>query len=132
MTQYADLTALRSLPAVTCEVQATMRREADGNIATITLTVPPASKALALFQHVSIRNAAGGEAVVPILWSDNDVTLWPGESLTPDGALRGGRHGDAGTGSQRVEHSGADHPARCTESGSSRESGQPLTALGFM
>jgi exo-1,4-beta-D-glucosaminidase len=31
---------------------------------------------------VSIKRAAAGEPVLPILWSDNDVTLWPGESLT--------------------------------------------------
>ena len=37
---------------------------------------------MALFQHVSIKRSAGGELVLPILWSDNDVTLWPGESLT--------------------------------------------------
>jgi exo-1,4-beta-D-glucosaminidase len=35
-----------------------------------------------LFQHVSIKRSAGGESLLPILWSDNDVTLWPGESLT--------------------------------------------------
>jgi exo-1,4-beta-D-glucosaminidase len=48
----------------------------------VTLTVPPSSKAVALFQHVSIKRFAGGEPVLPILWSDNDITLWPGESLT--------------------------------------------------
>jgi exo-1,4-beta-D-glucosaminidase len=37
---------------------------------------------VALFQHVSVRRSAGGEPMLPILWSDNDVTLWPGESLT--------------------------------------------------
>jgi exo-1,4-beta-D-glucosaminidase len=37
---------------------------------------------VALFQHVSIKRAAGGEPVLPILWSDNDITLWPGESMT--------------------------------------------------
>ena len=26
--------------------------------------------------------AAGDNQVVPIMWSDNDVTLWPGESET--------------------------------------------------
>jgi exo-1,4-beta-D-glucosaminidase len=35
-----------------------------------------------LFQHVSIKRSVGGDLVLPILWSDNDVTLWPGESLT--------------------------------------------------
>ena len=37
---------------------------------------------MALFQHVSIRRAAHGDLALPILWSDNDVTLWPGESIT--------------------------------------------------
>jgi exo-1,4-beta-D-glucosaminidase len=44
--------------------------------------VPASSRTVALFQHVSIRQSAGGEPMVPILWNDNDVTLWPGESLT--------------------------------------------------
>jgi exo-1,4-beta-D-glucosaminidase len=29
-----------------------------------------------------MKRSAGGELMLPILWSDNDVTLWPGESLT--------------------------------------------------
>jgi exo-1,4-beta-D-glucosaminidase len=82
VTQYADLTPLQSLPTVTSEVRATLRHEGAEDIATVTLTVPPSSRAVALFQHVSIRRSAGGELMLPILWSDNDVTLWPGESLT--------------------------------------------------
>ncbi len=82
VTQFADLTALQSLPAATSEVRATIRREGAADIATITLTVPTSSKAVALFQHVAIRQSADGKPVLPILWSSNDVTLWPGESLT--------------------------------------------------
>jgi exo-1,4-beta-D-glucosaminidase len=82
VTRYADLTPLQSLPTATSEVRATMRGEGAEDIITVTLTVPPSSGAVALFQHVSIRRSAGGELVLPILWSDNDVTLWPGESLT--------------------------------------------------
>jgi len=59
-----------------------VRHEGAEDIATVTLTVPRSSSAVALFQHVSIRRSAGGEPTLPILWSDNDVTLWPGESLT--------------------------------------------------
>ncbi len=80
--QYADLSPLQSLPTATSEVRATMRHEGAEDIATITLTVPPSSSAVALFQHVAIKRSAGGELMLPILWSDNDVTLWPGESLT--------------------------------------------------
>jgi exo-1,4-beta-D-glucosaminidase len=82
LKEYADLTPLQSLPAATSEVRATMRHEGVEDIATVTLTVPPSSKAVALFQHVSIKRSAGGELMLPILWSDNDVTLWPGQSLT--------------------------------------------------
>ena len=82
VTRYADLTPLQSLPTATSDVRATMRHEGGESIASVTLTVPPSSKAVALFQHVSIKGSAGGELVLPILWSDNDVTLWPGESLT--------------------------------------------------
>jgi exo-1,4-beta-D-glucosaminidase len=82
VTRYADLTPLQSLPAATSEVRATLRHEGGEDIATVTLTVPPSSTGVALFQHVSIRRAAEGEHLLPILWSGNDVTLWPGESVT--------------------------------------------------
>jgi exo-1,4-beta-D-glucosaminidase len=82
VTRYADLTPLQSLPTATAKVQATTRHEGAEDIITVTLTVPSSSKAVALFQHVSIKRSAGGELMLPILWSDNDVTLWPGESLT--------------------------------------------------
>jgi exo-1,4-beta-D-glucosaminidase len=82
VVRYADLTALQSLPPATSEVRATLRHEGAGDIATVTLTVPPSSGPVALFQHVSIRRSAGGELILPVRWSDNDVTLWPGESLT--------------------------------------------------
>jgi exo-1,4-beta-D-glucosaminidase len=82
VTRYADLTPLQSLPTATATVRATMRHEGGEDIASVTLTVPPSSTAVALFQHVSIKRSAGGELMLPILWSDNDVTLWAGESLT--------------------------------------------------
>jgi exo-1,4-beta-D-glucosaminidase len=82
LTRYADLTSLQSLPDATAKVRATLRHEGAEDIASVTLTVPASSNAVALFQHVSIKRAAGGEPVLPILWSDNDVTLWPCESLT--------------------------------------------------
>jgi exo-1,4-beta-D-glucosaminidase len=82
VTRYADLTPLQSLPTATSEIRATLRHEGMENVVTVTLTIPPTSKAVALFQHVLIKQSTGGELVLPILWSDNDVTLWPGESVT--------------------------------------------------
>ncbi|HEU0198699.1 MAG TPA: hypothetical protein VFQ88_15980 [Nevskiaceae bacterium] len=81
VSRYANLTALQTLPQATVKAHAQTQREGDEAVTSVTLTVPQDAKAVALFQHVSIRDAAGN-AVVPILWSDNDVTLWPGESVT--------------------------------------------------
>jgi exo-1,4-beta-D-glucosaminidase len=58
-----------------------MRHEGNDDITTVTLSVPASSKAVALFQHVSIKRGAAATLMLPILWSDNDVTLWPGESI---------------------------------------------------
>src|ERR1700676_486711 len=71
VTRYADLTTLQSLPTATATVRATMRHEGAEDIASVTLTVPPSSTAVALFQHVSIKRTAGGDLMLPILWSDN-------------------------------------------------------------
>jgi exo-1,4-beta-D-glucosaminidase len=81
VTKYADLTSLQSLPAATSEVRATTLHEGNENVTTVTLSVPESSRAVALFQHVSIRRGAHGDLALPILWNDNDVTLWPGESM---------------------------------------------------
>lgn len=81
LTQYADLTALQSLATTASEVHATTQQAGNGRAVTVTLSVPASSKAMALFQHVSIRRA-DGKPMLPVLWSDNDVTLWPGESIT--------------------------------------------------
>jgi exo-1,4-beta-D-glucosaminidase len=82
VSQYADLTALQSLPAAAVEARASTAHEGNEDVTTVTLAVPASAKAVALFQHLSIRRSAQGDLVLPIVWSDNDVTLWPGESLT--------------------------------------------------
>ena len=95
-----------------------MRQEGAEDIVTVTLTVPPSSGALALFQHVSIKRSAGGEPLLPVLWSDNDVTLWPGESLTltatlaASGAESQGAGRGAGRRGERMERSDPQCPGR--------------------
>lgn len=107
LKQYADLTALQSLPATASDVQATMQHTGTDNTVTVTLTLPSSSRAVALFQHLSIRQSAGGKPVLPILWSDNDVTLWPGESMTLTA-----RYAGQGTAAPVVEVDGWNAPAR--------------------
>jgi exo-1,4-beta-D-glucosaminidase len=107
LTQYADFTPLQSLSTVTSEIKATLRHEGAEDIATLTLTVPTSAKAVALFQHVSIKQSANGEPMLPILWSDNDVTLWPGESITLSARFAG-----SGAATPIIEVSGWNVPTR--------------------
>jgi exo-1,4-beta-D-glucosaminidase len=120
VTQYADLTALQSLPAATSNVHATTRREGDDNVTTVTLSVPESSKAVALFQHLSIRQSAQGELALPILWSDNDVTLWPGESLTVTA-----RYAAKGIAAPVVEVSGWNVPVQHVPAARAKEPPRP-------
>jgi exo-1,4-beta-D-glucosaminidase len=115
VTQYADFTPLQTLSTVTSEVRATLQHEGAEDIATVTLTVPPSSKGVALFQHLAIKRSEGGDPIVPILWSDNDVTLWPGESL-----ILSARFAASGAATPIVEVRGWNVPTRSF----------PLTAEG--
>jgi exo-1,4-beta-D-glucosaminidase len=107
LKQYADLTVLQSLPAATSEVRATTQREGNDDVTTVTLSVPASSKAVALLQHVSIRRDAHGNLALPIRWNDNDVTLWPGESM-----VLTARYASQGTADPVVEVSGWNAPAQ--------------------
>ncbi len=93
MTQFADLTQLQALPAATLRVTAHTEpwagdRGADTQT-DVTITNTSTTPTVAFFLRADVRRgsasgvpAAGDNQVVPIMWSDNDVTLWPGESET--------------------------------------------------
>ncbi|WP_236789542.1 glycoside hydrolase family 2 protein [Amycolatopsis sp. GM8] len=68
MTQYADFSALQTLPKTTVEAVASTPRP---GVTSVTLT--NTSDKVAFFLRVDIPSAT---------WSDNDITLWPGESQT--------------------------------------------------
>jgi exo-1,4-beta-D-glucosaminidase len=103
MTQYADLTQLRTLSTATLQVTAhssfggerSERLRArtapdEGTVRTdVTITNTSTTPVVAFFVRADVRrgSAAGAPApgdnqVLPIQWTDNDVTLWPGESET--------------------------------------------------
>jgi exo-1,4-beta-D-glucosaminidase len=93
MTQYANLTQLQSLPAATVSVTARTHRDdtGDGNDTEtdVTITNTSTKPTAAFFLRADVRRgsrwgvpAPGDNEVLPIMWSDNDVTLWPGESET--------------------------------------------------
>ncbi len=92
MTSYANLTGLRSLAPATVSVTAHTTADGGDDVTDVTITNTSATTAPAFFIRADVRrgSAAGGvggdglgdDEVLPALWSDNDTTLWPGESET--------------------------------------------------
>ena len=75
-----DLTALNQLPTVTLDAKVE-RHDADGRcLLTVTLHNPGSQ--VALMAHLQLRRQHSGERVLPVFYSDNYVSLVPGESKT--------------------------------------------------
>jgi exo-1,4-beta-D-glucosaminidase len=88
---WADLMALKQMEKAEVQIAGNMREADDETTATVTLTNK--SKVPAFFVRVEIAKAAGGEEVLPIVWTDNYVTLFAGESASLQARLHG-RIGD--------------------------------------
>ncbi|GDY32143.1 glycoside hydrolase family 2 protein [Gandjariella thermophila] len=79
---YADLTGLQHLPRGTVDARASSTRSGDMTITSVTLTNPAGNGPVAFFLRASVHKGHDGDLVLPVTWSDDDVTLWPGETVT--------------------------------------------------
>ena len=75
ITRYASYRTLDSLPRITCQL--TSRRISNG----YELTLSNPSSTVAFFQRLIVKDAKG-VLVCPAYWSDNYISLAPGESRT--------------------------------------------------
>lgn len=81
-TSYANLAGLSGLAPVSVTASATSAGGADGTTTTtVTLRNTSTGKVPAFMVDAHVLGAAGAP-VLPVRWSDNDVSLWPGESTT--------------------------------------------------
>ncbi len=76
-TRYADFTGLGGLPEVTLEVDHRFEDNSGGQTVHVILENP--SDKLAFFVELSVVDAHSGQLLAPILWSENYVSLLPGE-----------------------------------------------------
>ncbi len=76
--QYADFTLLNTLPATTIEVQQELIIKDDHHILSVALKNTGKSTAFAV--ELNVVDNDTGDAVVPIFWQDNYITLLPNES----------------------------------------------------
>ncbi|HEX5409751.1 MAG TPA: glycoside hydrolase family 2 protein [Gemmatimonadaceae bacterium] len=83
--EYADYTALRSMPAATVIATARFTTAAGNTQARVTLTNP--GKTLAFFVRLQLAGHDGQDAL-PVFWEDNYVSLLPGETRTLTATVR--------------------------------------------
>ncbi|MEA2015498.1 MAG: glycoside hydrolase family 2 protein [Actinomycetota bacterium] len=83
VTDYADLTGLNLLETNNNVTAVAFKEVRDGN-ETATISVSNTSmNNIAFFVHVEVvRGEDGHKEVLPVTYTDNYVTLWPGESVT--------------------------------------------------
>jgi exo-1,4-beta-D-glucosaminidase len=84
VSTYTNYTALNALQPATLQVQT---RGMNKVVLENTAKVP------AVFVSLNLVDATTGEDVVPVVWSDNYVTLWPGEKMEVDVEYEGGYEG---------------------------------------
>jgi exo-1,4-beta-D-glucosaminidase len=99
LSQYADMSALQKLPSESVQVAADTVRtpgpDGDDLTTNVTITNPSGNKAVAFFLRADVRRGTaagtadpGDNEVLPITWTDNDITLWPGQSETLTASYR--------------------------------------------
>ena len=77
---HGDFTALATLPAVTLNMKTAFDHEGLDDRALVTLTNPGPS--VAFFARLRVLQKPGGSEILPSMWSDNYVSLLPGETRT--------------------------------------------------
>ncbi|NOR75775.1 MAG: glycoside hydrolase family 2 [Draconibacterium sp.] len=78
--QYADYTALDKLPKV--ELDYEYLYEKDGKTGNVTLKVTNPTSTIAFFTFFDLVDAETDMPILPVFWSDNYITLLPGEERT--------------------------------------------------
>ncbi|MFI6655021.1 glycosyl hydrolase 2 galactose-binding domain-containing protein [Streptomyces sp. NPDC050523] len=113
-TSYADLKGLSSMAQVpvsataSSSISKSISKSGDTATTTVTLRNTGSGKTPALLTDVHLVDAQG-RPVLPVRWTDNEVSLWPGESVTLTATYRAADlHGSA----PRVRVSGWNTPER--------------------
>jgi beta-mannosidase len=75
-----DFTELGKLPVAAIEVAGESRVEGEKTLLTMTLKNP--TETISLMTHLQLHQKGSGKRVLPVFYSDNYITLVPGESRT--------------------------------------------------
>lgn len=84
--QWADMTALNTMPPVALEIGATQTKIGQERHVTIRLHNP--SEHIAFFERATISPERDGNEILPILYDDNYITVFPGEAAEIHGIVQ--------------------------------------------
>ncbi len=84
--KWADMTALNTMPPVAVEMIATQTKIGKESHVTIRLHNP--SGHIAFFERASITAKRDGNEILPILYDDNYITVFPGETAEIHGTVQ--------------------------------------------
>jgi exo-1,4-beta-D-glucosaminidase len=80
-TKWADMTALAAMPKVPLDVTATRNTNGAGQDI-VDISLHNATKQIAFFERAEVTASKDGDEILPIEYSDNYVTVFPGETTT--------------------------------------------------
>lgn len=83
--KWSDMTALNTMPQVKVEIDAQQRKVGEETHITIRLHNP--SSHIAFFERVTVSKTKGGNEILPIEYTDNYVTVFPGETVEIQGTI---------------------------------------------
>jgi exo-1,4-beta-D-glucosaminidase len=83
--RWADMTALNTMPKVQLKIAA--RRENAGGDGRIIIQLRNPSAYIAFFERTSISDSKDGSEILPVLYDDNYVTVYPGETVEIRGTV---------------------------------------------
>jgi exo-1,4-beta-D-glucosaminidase len=92
VSRHADLTALETLPSASVDVTASIDQNTER---TLTVKVKNTGTSLAFFLELRVTQGDQGTEVLPTLWSDNYVSILPGEERTLTALFAGDKLGGA-------------------------------------
>lgn len=85
-TSWADMTPLNTMPRVPLRVTARRSGDADDGT-TVTIRLHNPTHQIAFFERAEITSTRDGDEILPIEYSDNYVTVYPGESVELTGRI---------------------------------------------
>jgi len=84
--KWSDMTSLNTMPAVKVEIEAQQKKVGAESHVTIRLQNPCAQ--IAFFERVTVSETKDGNEILPIEYTDNYVTVFPGETVDVEATIR--------------------------------------------